>query len=46
MGSNPIRVIILIWQFLALSGSYPEMGVLNIEREGWVGPHSETCPLH
>ena len=41
-GSNPIRVI---WDFSALAGSYPELGVLWAQWEGW-NHTAELHPLH
>ena len=38
-GSNPIRVM---WDFSALAGSYPELGVLWAQWEGW----NHTAELH
>ena len=38
-GSNPIRVM---WGFSALAGSYPELGVLWAQWEGW----NHTAELH
>ena len=39
VGSNPSRVI---WDFSALTGSYPELGVLWVQWEGW----DHTAELH
>ena len=41
-GSNPIRVM---WDFSALAGSYPELGVLWAQWEGW-NHTAELHPLH
>ena len=41
-GSNPIRVM---WDFSALAGSYPELGVLWAQWEGW-NHTAEFHPLH
>ena len=41
-GSNPIRVM---WDFSALAGSYPELGVLWAQWEGW-NDTTELHPLH
>ena len=41
-GSNPIRVM---WDFSALAGSYPELGVLWAQWEGW-NHTAELLPLH
>ena len=41
-GSNPIRVK---WDFSALAGSYPELGVLWAQWEGW-NHTAELHPLH
>ena len=41
-GSNPIRVM---WDFSALAGSYPELGVLWVQWEGW-NHTAELHPLH
>ena len=38
-GSNPIRVM---WDFSAVAGSYPELGVLWAQWEGW----NHTAELH
>ena len=38
-GLNPIRVM---WDFSALAGSYPELGVLWAQWEGW----NHTAELH
>ena len=38
-GSNPIRVM---WDFSALAGSYPELGLLWAQWEGW----NHTAALH
>ena len=41
-GSNPIRVM---WDFSGLTGSYPELGVLWAQWEGW-NHTAELHPLH
>ena len=41
-GSNPISVM---WDFSALAGSYPELGVLWAQWEGW-NHTAELHPLH
>ena len=41
-GLNPIRVM---WDFSALAGSYPELGVLWAQWEGW-NHTAELHPLH
>ena len=41
VGSNPIRVM---WDFSALTGSYPELGVLWVQWEGW--DHTAELPPH
>ena len=41
-GSNPIRVM---WDFSALAGSYPELGVLWAQWEGW-NHTAELHPIH
>ena len=42
VGSNPIRVM---WDFSVLAGSYPELGVLWAQWEGW-DHTAELHPLH
>ena len=42
VGSNPIRVM---WDFSALAGSYPELGVLWAQWEVW-NHTAELHPLH
>ena len=42
LGLNPIRVM---WDFYALAGSYPELGVLWAKWEGW-NHSAELHPLH
>ena len=42
LGSNPIK---LMWDFSALGGSYPELGVLWAQWEGW-NHAAELHPLN
>ena len=45
VGRSWVRISSVMWDFSALAGSYPELGVLWVQWEGW-DHTAELHPLH